>query len=441
MPPPRLGTLAHEPKFSFAPPVKKDSGGYGVGAGSSFGLGGYGLMPSSTGVAATPLMALGVSAYWAAVTRLATDHAKLSKRVMRALPKGGAKPDRKHRLNELFRDPNPWQNEFQFWSYVTSWYYLRGNAYILVIRDDAGQPIALVPLSPGRCSPMLSPRGELFYACSHPVFRDGEAVTMHRDNVMHIRSVISLDGYTGLSPIAAMPDVFGLAIAAQQHAAVTFRQGTLLSGVIKHPGKLNKLARAFLRQEWQDAHAGVQNAFQTAVLDEGMVFDPLSMSNEDAQLLETRQFSVPDICRAVGVPPHKVYDLSRAHFANMEQGNLEYESDSIYPLCKQVTLECGRTLLFSDERDDTYIDTDFDELRKTDRKTRYETDEIGIRSGRFTQNEARISDGREPNVPDGDKYLTPLNMGTTGNSAGGQSSAKPDATINQDEKPEGAEAE
>ena len=449
MPPTRLAHWAREPQLARpAPPTpQKDAGGYGVGA-SGFGLGSWGLTPGSTGIAVTPLGAVGISAAWACVKRLAEDSGKLPRRIMRALPGGGSRQDRKHPLNRLLRTPNPWQSPSQFWGYITSWLALRGNAYVVVFRGEAGEPEMLVPLSPDRCSPMISPKGELYYSVSHPTFRDGNSVTLHRDNVMHIRNLISMDGYTGISPIAAGPDVFGLSIAAQQHAAVLFRQGAMLSGVITHPGKLNAEAKGFLREEWRHRHGGVQNAFETAVLDEGMKFDKLSMTSEDAQLLETRQFSVIEVCRMFGVPPHKVYDLSRAHFANMEQGNLEYWSDTLLPIGRQMQEECTRTLLFADEQDDYYVDIDYDELTRTDRKTRYETDEIGIRSSRLTPNEARISDGREPNVPNGDEFTKPLNMGATTDNggaggAGPAASAKPgqDPVIEQDEKPEPSSGE
>ena len=414
MPPARIAHLAREPRLTLPQPVQaKAASSYGAGT-LGFGLGSWGLSPGSTGLATTPMTALGISAAWACVNRLAQDNGKLSRRVMRRLPNGGSRQDFKHPLNALLREPNPWQNPSQFWNYVTTWYALRGNAYVVVLRGNAGQPQMLIPLSPDRCQPMISPRGELYYQVSHPSFREGQPAVMHRDNVMHVRTAISFDGHTGVSPIAAGPDVFGLGIAAQQHAAVLFRQGARLAGVIRHPGKLGFEARSYLREEWSNRHAGVQNAFQTAVLDEGMEFQETSMTNADAQLLESRKFSVIEICRVFGLPPHKIYSLENAHYANMEQGNLEYWSDTLHPIGKQQQEECTRTLLYTDEADEFYVDIDYDELMRTDRKTRYETDEIGIRSGRLSQNEARISDGREPNVPGGDQFQTPLNMTTTG---------------------------
>jgi HK97 family phage portal protein len=432
MPPPRI-RYPSEPRMPVVPRVK-DSGGFGAATGG-FGLGGWGFLPGSTGQAVTPVASLGIATAWACVKRVSEDNAKLPRRIMRRLPNGGAVEDRKHPLNKLLRAPNRWQTPSQCWAYLTCWLLLRGNAYAVVVRGPAGEPISLVPMSPDRVSILMSSNGELYYEVYHPYF--GNTTTrMHRDNVMHLRTAISFDGYTGASPLAAAPDVFGLGIATQQHGAVLFRQGAQMNGVIKHPGRLSSEGKDFLRARWNERFGGVQNSHGTAVLDEGMSFEKLSMTNEDSQFLQSREFTVLEVCRMFGVPPHKVFDLSDAHFQNMEQGNLQYQSDTLQPIGKQYEEEGGRVMLFEDEQDVFYIDIDYDELLRADRKTRYATDEIGIRSGRLTQNEARISDGRQPNVPNGDQFLTPMNMNSSADGKGAD--GKPDPTIEDDEKPEPA---
>jgi HK97 family phage portal protein len=206
--------------------------------------------------------------------------------------------------------------------------------------------------------------------------------------------------------------VFGLGIATQQHGATLFRQGAQLNGFIKHPGKLSNDAKKNLANAFDERHGGVQNAHKTAVLDEGMQFEKVSMTNEDAQFLGSREFSVPEICRMFGVPPHKVHDLSNAHFNNLEQSELAYRSDTLLPIGTQYQEECGRVLLFEDEQAELEIDVDYDQLLRADRLTRYQTYQIGLNNGVINRNEARIDDGREP-VPDGDSFRVPLNTGPT----------------------------
>ena len=309
MPPPRIAVLAREPHLtaSLPGPRQKDIGGFGVGY-SGFGFGAWGFASGSTGVAITPYAALQVPTAWACVKRLAEDVGKLPRQIRQLLPNGGTRILRRHPLLSLLRQPNRWQTPSQLWGVMTAWLALRGNAYAVVLRGSAGEPIEIVPLSPDRVSVMLSPQGELYYEVNHP-FLGFENRRMHRDNIIHLRGPVSFDGYTGISCIAASQDAFGIAVAAQQHGATLFRQGAQMNGFIKHPKVLSREAKDYLTNALDEKYAGVQNAHRTPVLDEGMDFVKITMTSEDAQLLGTRQFSVIEICRMFGVPPHKGNDV------------------------------------------------------------------------------------------------------------------------------------
>jgi HK97 family phage portal protein len=411
MPPPRIAGWAREPRLTASlPPVSKDAGGYGANY-SGFGFGAWGFLPGSTGLAVTPYAALQVATAWACVKRIAEDNAKLRREVRQKLPNAGTRILRDHPIHKLLSNPNPWMGPTQCWGYMSAWLAQRGNTYAVVERGEAGEPTAIIPVSSDRVSVMVSPAGELYYQISHPYF--GVAKRLHRDNVIHVRGLISFDGYTGIGPIAAAQDVFGLGIATQQHGAVLFRQGASVNGFIKHPGKLSNDAKANLAEGFDQRHTGVQRAHRTGVLDEGMSFEKITMTNEEAQFLASRQFTVPEICRMFGVPPHKVHDLSNAHFNNLEQSELAYRSDTLLPIGKQFKEECGRVLLWEDEQADIEIDVNWDDLLRADKLTRYQTYQIGLNNGIINRNEARIDDGREP-VPDGNEFRVPLNTGASG---------------------------
>jgi HK97 family phage portal protein len=372
----------------------------------------FGGWSGSTGQPVTPLSALQASAVYGCVKALSEDVGKVPVRVKRRLPGGGAEVDLKHPVNKLLRfAPNVWQTPFDYFSYCTTAFLLRGNAFSAVLRGGAGTPLGLIPINPDRCAVMISPKGWLYYNVSHPQIGDG--VMIHQEDMIHQRN-ISLDGgYLGISPIALAQDVVGITIAAQQHGAELFRQGTQISGVLSFDGTLSPEAAKRIASDWQNAYGGVRKAHKVAVLESGGKFQKMSMTSEDAQLLETRRFGVIEICRLFRVPPHKVFDLSDAHYSNMEQATSEYIDDGIEPICKRLREQMERTLFFDDERDRYYLEHDYSVLSRGDRKSRYDTHAISLTNGFKCVNEVRAEEGLNP-IPGGDVYRVPLNTGRAG---------------------------
>ena len=88
---------------------------------------------------------------------------------------------------------------------------------------------------------------------------------------------------------------------------------------LKHPGRLGKEAAENLAQSWRETHSGPAGAGKVAVLEEGMTFDKIGVSPEDAELLDSRRFSVEELCRVFGVPPPIIGEWTHATFSNTAQ--------------------------------------------------------------------------------------------------------------------------
>ena len=406
MPPSRLAAPREPMLRSAAPTVTK--GGSAALASSGPGTF-YGFTGGSTGLPVTSFTALGAATAYACVKRISDDIGKLPVHIHRKLRRGGWQLDTEHPLNRLLAAPNRWQTPSQCWSYFIQSLALQGNGYMPTRRGHAGEPIEILPLNPNRCSVYMGSDGDLFYQFTHPAY--GTATQRaHMDNVLHAKWM-SQDGFIGVSAIAYGQDVFGLALAAQAHGAVLFRQGAQMNGFIKHPNKLSKEAKEYLTSSFDTRYAGVQNAHRTAVLEEGMTFEKVTMTSEDAQLLESRQFSVIEVARMFGVPPHKIGALDDAHLANVEQGEQQYINDTLDPIANQAGELMEAKLLFDDERGQFRIRHDFKSLLRGDRKTRAEVYHLAIGDGYMSRNAARIEEGDAP-VDGLDEMLVPLNMGT-----------------------------
>ena len=141
---------------------------------------------------------------------------------------------------------------------------------------------------------------------------------------------ISIEGfYDQLRPCydSIMQNSLGTSIAVDKYGSSFFKNGAQPSGVLEYPGVLKDPNR--VRDNWEAAYGGAANAHRVAVLEEGMAYKPISLPPEDSQFLETKQFSVTEICRIFRVPPHLVADLSRATFSNIEYQSLNFVMHSL----------------------------------------------------------------------------------------------------------------
>jgi HK97 family phage portal protein len=376
-------------------------------------LGGY---ASNTGVPVTPFTALQSAAVYGCAKCISEDIAGLPLQVRRKTPGGGWVIDERHPLNLLFRRPNRLMTAFQFWAYYLAAYCLRGNAYAVIERDPDGNPIELIPVTPDRVTVKLSSvDGAPWYLVNAKQI--GIGVWVPPEDMLHMKN-LSVDGYLGLSPIACAQDVIGLALAAQQHGAVLFRQGGQVSGVLKHPGRMSPEASTNLAESWRDTHGGVQNAHKISVLEEGMTFEKIAITNEDAQFLQTRQFQVLDICRIYRVPPHKLAEYGRATFNNLEQQQQQYIDDCLGSHTDQIEGLMNDQLLFEDERGRYETHFDFTGLLRGDTIRRYQSYQIGLNNGFLNRNECRAFENLNP-IPGGDEYRVPLNTGNPEQLPGG----------------------
>lgn len=361
------------------------------------------LMQSNTGVPVTPWTSLGSTTVIACVRALSEDTARLPLETQSLSPGSESwRANRSHPLARLIRRPNRWHNEFDFKAFLVASYALRGNGYAVIIRNNRGMPTSLIPISPDRVNVMISESGNLFYRIMHPLLARDEEFVVPSDDTIHIRGV-TLDGYTGVSPIAIGQESIGLALAAQTHGAKTFANGAGLQGVLEAPEKLSNEAAKRMAQSWRDIYSGAQNAGKVAVLEEGVKFNNISMTLEDAQFLATRQFQVIDICRLFRVPPHKAMELSDAHYANLEQMNQQYIDDALSPICIRIEQEFNEKLLMWNEQATTRFAFNFDEMLRADQATRFNTYRNATTSGVLSINECRARENLPP-VEGGDEH-------------------------------------
>lgn len=365
-----------------------------------------GAEASAAGVSVTPETAMRTAAVWACVRVRSEDIGKLPCLLYRRLPGGGKERADTHPLYRLIRDqPNPRMTAFEFRQLMQAQLDLRGNAYALKEYDARGQITALWPLDPAKVTVFRGADGrEIFYRVTR---MDNTQVMMGEEEILHLRG-LTLNGYTGLSPIAYHRETIGTAIAAERYGAAFYGNNAQPMGALKVPTVLSQEARDMLRKSWKERHLGKR---ELAILDGGLEWQATALSQEDAQYIDTLKLKNRDIWRIFRMPPHKVGDLENATFSNIEQQALEYISDCLLSETTRWEQTLSRDLLSDAEKKTLFFEFLFESLLRGDFKSRMEGYAIARNWGIFSADDVRERENMNM-LPDskGKIYLQPLNM-------------------------------
>lgn len=235
-----------------------------------------------------------------------------------------------------------------------------GNGYLWILRDPGSlRPVELIPVPHELVTPWLDDGGHLWYSVIHPF--TGAPFTVHRADMIHLMSY-TYNGWQGVSVLQRASDVIGAGRAAQLYNLNYYENGgqpagvlqtkTDLSGYVDVPmadGKTERVAKKdLIRAEWDKRHSGPSNANRIAVLDYGLEYKPISISNKDAQFVEQSELSVQDIARFFGVPLYKLQAGKQSYESN-EQNAIEYVVSTLHPIVTQYEEELTWKLLTSSE--------------------------------------------------------------------------------------------
>ena len=353
--------------------------------------------------------AMQMTAVYACVRILAESIASLPLHVYARDGNGNMKKAEDHPLYFLLHDePNPEMDSFIFRETLMTHILLWGNAYSQIIRNGKGEIVALYPLMPGKMSVERDEKGQLYYRYNRmgdePPTMDGGTVILMPEDVLHIPG-LGFDGLVGYSPISMTKNAIGLALAAEEYGSRFFSNGAAPAGVLEHPGVIKDVSK--LRESWNETFGGSRNAGKVAILEEGLHFNPISMSPQDSQLLETRQYQLNEIARIFRIPPHMLADLSKATFSNIENQSLDFVKYTLDPWVNRWEKAMQRSLLTADEKRRYEVRFNVDGLLRGDYKSRMEGYAVGINNGFMCPNDVRRLEGWDliPAGKGGDEFL------------------------------------
>src|SRR5258708_4879284 len=284
--------------------------------------------PSVTGININQQTALNAPAVIAAASMLAEDVAKLPWPEFRHPPDDSGRKPKNNFLSDLFHEPNDWMNGLELREMMQVGLILRGNAYALIKRNGRGIPIALLPWNPDFVNEWIGADGGIFYRFNPQnlhemaILRDFPFLVPFED-VLHIRG-FSLNGLLGMSRIALAREAIALGLSQEQQAARWMGQGAKPSGMLTTDQKLTPDAAKRLSEDFKQNGSGLQNAGKIIVGEQGLKFQPFSMTSADLGFIASRQFQLQEVARIFRIPPHMMGEMSRSTNNNIAQMAQEY---------------------------------------------------------------------------------------------------------------------
>lgn len=376
---------------------------------------------SSAGVRVSEQTALSIPATLQALRIISGVFAMAPLHMYRRTPAGRERRDTSPAEILLARRPNSHQSAFDLFELVMSDILLAGNFFAYVSRNMRGEPGALTRLRPGHVTVAeYFDRAEgqvLFYDATLP---DGSRERFAARDVWHVRG-FSRDGLVGLNPVQYAREALGGAIATSDHANRFWLKGGKPSTVLTTEQKVSQDDKARIRNDWANLYAG-PDASAIAVLDQDLKAAFLTHNLRDSQFLETRQFQVVDLARIWGVPPHLIFELSKATFSNIEQQSLEFVTYHLGPHFARVAGAATRQFAGEGE----YFEHLTDALVRGDLKSRMEAYWLQRQMGIVNANELRARENLNGIEGDaGAEYWRPSNMALAGEPAPGAPAANP----------------
>ncbi|MDX0014784.1 phage portal protein [Sinorhizobium meliloti] len=369
---------------------------------------------TTSGETVTYDKAMQLDAVWACVNLIANSIKTLPCLVYKD---DGVTVDRESQLYELLHDmPNFDDTAADFWAMVAMCLCLDGNFF--AEKKMRGSSLSsLIPFDPLCVEVCRDERNARYYEVTERVNgrSKGGKRKISAENMLHIRGALMPGCDRGLSPISVERNVIGNALSGEKTAGKMFKNGLLSSLLVSS----DQILKADQRKQISDTltqFAGADKAGGVTVLEAGFKPYPLSINPKDAQMLESRQYSVEQICRIFGVPPVMI-----GHAANgtttwgsgIEQLILQFTKTCLVPMLRSIESSIYRDLLTPQTRKTTVVKFSIEGLLRGDSGARADFLSKMVTNGIYTPNEARSYENKAP-VDGGEAAIvngtmTPLN--------------------------------
>lgn len=370
----------------------------------------FGALTFGGGSTYTQEKSLKLSAVYCAVEMISNAIAQLPLQPYRVDDDGYKTLMKSHPLWHILDcQPNQRMTRHTFIKTLVTSVLLKGNGYAYIERDASKKIVKGLHYIPQEYVTIVPP-SRLDEPISYQVV--GLNGNIPHTDMIHILN-FSYDGVIGISTLQHASICLGIAMDADAHAAGFFQGGANVGGILTADTALTDKQKRELKASWQQAfnrHQGGQSN-GIAVLEAALKYQPITVDPKEAQLLESRQFSIPEIARFFCINPTKIFDLSHANYNTLEASNLSFLTDTLQPILNKFEMEFERKLFPENEHKNVEIRFDVNALLRTDKNGLANYYRTLWNLGAMSSNEIRRAEGLGK-IDSGDNFFVPVNLQT-----------------------------
>ena len=345
-----------------------------------------------------PRGALAEATYFACLKVLSESIGKLPLKLQKSTSKNGVSTVwRDPRYIVVHDRPNPYMTSTMFWSTMEHNRNHFGNAYALI--HGAGtvkNPMSLWILPPDRITIVNDDKdlfnngaNKIYYVYSSP---EGEIYTFHNEEILHVKSSSTVDGYVGVSVRERLATTIDGNVNAQKMLNGLYKSGYTAKAVLEYTGDLSDVnVQKYVKGIERYAKGTNTDDLSSIIpIPVGSKLTPLNISLADGQFIEIKKYSALQIASAFGIKPNQIGDYEKSSYASAEAQQLSFYVDTLLFIVKQYEEELSFKLLSFDEMRKGYrFKFNVDVILRADFKTKVETLRSAVNNFLMTANEAR----------------------------------------------------
>lgn len=320
----------------------------------------------------------------------------------------------------LLYNPNTWQTAFDYWKWNTECLCYRGWFISLILYSGNGKVNGLLPLHPDTVQIKQNPDGTLSFRGNGAV---GPTKTVNMENIQQKDVFFCMyatsDGVSPVSPISFNAQSINLAISASNHGTAFLENDATPPLVIEYPNRVDPEGLEKLAKIWKKKGTG-GNYGLPKVVEAGAKVNKLSISNQDAQYLELRQFEKEEICGIFGVPVHMISDTKQSKgWSTVEMQGIEYVTYTMNPWFRRIEQSIVKCLIPRAEWGKKEAKFTVQALLRGDTRSRTAYYQTMRQQGALNANEIRqLEDMNRRQDPNADEYWIPANINIDNNKKG-----------------------